>query len=201
MLIDTILGGAAAIKCDVLDAAPDPEIEWFSDETRVFSGPSASSMIVYVDDGRYLYIRSLTGAQRGAKYHCEVANKLGNQRAVSPTTYSLTGDIEAGVVTEYRPLEPVFIRLGYTDETPVYYPAAIPRADGAASSLGIVCPSNSNFSSLSSGLLINFRSRFTDVVEFDLTCVLTGTPIIPIPEIKFKFVITGKPTSPCTGLL
>lgn len=188
--IGTILGGAVAIECDVLDAAPVPRIEWFADDQKI-----ASSMIEYVDDGRYLYIQSLTEQQRNAQYHCEVANKYMYLRAIAPTTYTLTGNIGMNYVTVYKALEPIFVSLGETEQTVVVYVAAVPRADGTASVLGISCPTDPNVIIVSNGSVITIQSRFTksDSVEsLDITCVLVGSPITPSPEVHFSFTVIGK---------
>lgn len=192
--IKTILGGAVAIECDVLDAVPAPLIEWFADDQLLASGPSVFSPLLYVDGGRYLYIQSLTEQQRNVQYHCEVANQLGYLRAIAPTTYTLDGDINMHTVTVYKPLETLLITLGDTEQKVMYYVAAVPQADGINPSvLSVVCGHDTNVTVLSNRLVIIFRSHFTKSVEsYTITCVLVGSPITPSPEVYFSFTVQGK---------
>lgn len=70
--------------------------------------------IRYVDN-RYLFIKSLTVAQRNSQFYCVVANAyLGTNPQRSPTTYSLSSDIPADQLITYAQLESYTVELGST---------------------------------------------------------------------------------------
>ena len=194
--IKTILGGAVTMECDVLDAVPTPKIQWFADGRLVTAGPSPFSVIVYDEGGKYLFIRSLTAEHRRARYHCEVANKLGHLRAVAPTTYTLNGVIDMHTLTVYRPLEPILVSVGETERRIVYYSVAIPDRGGIRSSpLAIICPSSDTYVTITSnGLVLTIRNTFTEEVTeaYAVVCRLIGSRVTPTPELHFRFFVKGR---------
>lgn len=124
----TVLNGAVAMECDVLDARPKPEILWFrnNDPTPVVKERG----ILYFEGGRFLFIPQLTPLQRMSSYHCEVANAypfLTHVRA--PTTYLLDGNIPSFTLKVYRPVDELnYAVLG--EEVTYVYPAASVDRDG-----------------------------------------------------------------------
>ena len=194
MEIGTVLGGTVAIKCDVLDAVPVPQIQWFVNGERIVFGSSDHESVMFIDGGRYLYIQSLTAEQRNSQYRCVVANKFSFQRAIAPTTYRLDGNIRMHSITVYKPLEPILLRLKVIEQTVVYYyPAAVPKPDGTASILSISCPTDPNVNIQSNGLVMTIDSLFTKLVEsYNVTCELLGSPISPTPKLHLSFTVVGE---------
>ena len=83
------------MECDFLEASPRPRIQWFMNNGTF---PIAEEMdqdeVLFVEEGRFLFIRVLTAHQRNSSFHCEVVNAfLGTQPQRSPITYTLGGDI------------------------------------------------------------------------------------------------------------
>ena len=99
--IATIVGGAVTLECDIGAANPAPTIIWFAN-TNEFP-PAPPNSVLYVDEGRYLFIRVLTDTLRNQQYYCEARGLLLNNTIDrSPITYTLTGEIPTGTLMRYR---------------------------------------------------------------------------------------------------
>ena len=97
----TVENGAVAMECDFLDASPRPQVQWVMNNVST-SPIDMTDNILFLEEGRFLYIRSLTSPQRGSFFHCEVVNAfLGTMPQRSPTTYTLEGDIPSDTLETY----------------------------------------------------------------------------------------------------
>ena len=93
------MNGAVAMECDFLDASPRPQVQWVMNNVTTID---MDGDILFLEEGRFLYIRSLTSQQRGSFFHCVVVNAfLGTMPQRSPTTYTLEGDIPPGILETY----------------------------------------------------------------------------------------------------
>ena len=129
-LVKTAEGGPVALECDILTSRPPSRIEWFVNES---STPIAEILfnyqIVYIREGRYLFISELTSSQRNGRYHCEVIYPfLTPQRIRAPTTYILNESPDANAVTYYIPIE----QIPAVSREPLVYIMAV----GAVDSMG-----------------------------------------------------------------
>ena len=99
--VATIVDGAVTLECDIGAANPAPTIVWLAN-TNEF--PLAlPNDVLYVDEGRYLFIRVLSDMQRNQQYYCEARGLLLNNTIDrSPITYTLTGEIPTGTLMRYR---------------------------------------------------------------------------------------------------
>ena len=101
MEVATIVDGAVTLECDIRAANPAPTIVWFAN-TNEFD-PVLPSDVLYVDEGRYLFIRELSDSQRNQQYYCEARGLLLNNTIErSPITYTLTDQIPTGTLMRYR---------------------------------------------------------------------------------------------------
>ena len=101
MEIATIESGAVTLECDIEAANPAPMIAWVANTSDFPRAPPNS--VLYVDEGRYLFIRVLSDMQRNQQYYCEARGLLLNNTIErSPITYTLTGEIAIGTVMRYR---------------------------------------------------------------------------------------------------
>ena len=125
--VATIVGGAVTLECDIRAANPAPTIVWFAN-TNEFP-PAPPNSVLYVDEGRYLFIRILSDTQRNQQYYCEARGLLLNNTIDrSPITYTLTGEIPTGTLMRYREnLGTSVIKVG--DDTLVLPYALAARAD------------------------------------------------------------------------
>ena len=98
------LGDTVLMECDLLQGNPTPIVQWYANNRRfnqVRSPPE--NEVLYLDGGRYLFIRALTVSQREQTYQCEVTNALINTRVVAPVSYTFTQEVvetESGVFGE-----------------------------------------------------------------------------------------------------
>jgi hypothetical protein len=132
--LQTVIRGAVAMECDVLDARPSPKILWFANnDPTPIAEIKHLDRIHYLDGGRFLFIRRLTVKQRMSNYHCEITNAFFTTASVrAPTTYALDGNILSYTMAVYRPAD----KLNYAvlGEPVTYaYPAAQPDQDGTTS--------------------------------------------------------------------
>lgn len=86
------MGQSVLMECDILGGNPSPAIQWYADNRLQFnqvSSPPApkESEVLYLESGRYLFIRALTASQRRYSYWCEVTNALINIRIRGSATY------------------------------------------------------------------------------------------------------------------
>lgn len=101
--LPTIVDGSVGLLCDFLAGNPSPTIRWYADGILVGEFVSSSRAILYVENGRYLYIQKLTAIQRSRQYYCEARNLLLNNTIMrSPTTYDLAVDLPIGGFWLYK---------------------------------------------------------------------------------------------------
>ena len=108
--VQVVLGGAVALQCMVPDANPPPEIVWFN---------SAGEMIKFVEnevfleeDGRYLFLATLTAERLQDMYRCQVTNVNLTETIISSTQYSLSDDLPAGEPLVYKGIGDLVGRSG-----------------------------------------------------------------------------------------
>ena len=129
--LPTVLGGAVAMECDVLDAKPKPEIQWFrNNEPTAIMEERRQYNIMYLKNGRFLFIRQLTALQRMSSYHCEVVNAyLTPTHVRAPTTYLLDGNIASFTLKVYRPEDELNHAI-FGEDVTYFYAAAHADQDG-----------------------------------------------------------------------
>ena len=141
--IETVVGGAVTLECDFGASNPAPVVQWFGNGTVIPEDRANGNAILYLDGGRYLYIRALTAAQRTMRYHCEVTNfRDDNDFSMrAPTTYTLDTDLANVGLTVYKDLGTQVGTVGLQLE--FVYVAVNLDADGNFTFIGLSCPSNS----------------------------------------------------------
>ena len=98
--VSVVVGGVAALECDVCVRVPLPTIEWSDSAGTTFTDEQ------FLEGGRYLYIPEVTGGHIGRTYNCQVGTN------VAPTTYRLVGDLPADIIKEYKPIGDLIGRVG-----------------------------------------------------------------------------------------
>ena len=193
--VQTVEGGSVAMECDFLDAKPSPIVEWFMNNgTMPIPVTEDENQVLYLDGGRYLFIRVLTAEQRSSFFHCEVANAyLGTMPQRSPTTYSLEEDLPLGMLQVYRPVQGMTVIQGRP--AVVVYAAASRRLLGA-STIFLSCHSLPDGVSVS--ISNNVVAVFTGVVgaasnrRLVIRCQVVGTTLDPEPFQDFSFIVSRK---------
>ena len=113
----------------------------FADDVTV-EEVTANNDLLFLEGGRYLYIRALTAAQRMMRYHCAVRNfhDENGMPMRAPTTYILTVDPVNVGFNVYKGLSEMVGEVG----TPVQYVyAAVARDEaGDIAPFGVSCPPN-----------------------------------------------------------
>ncbi len=135
--IGTVVNGAVALECDCNPNIPTPNVTWFAND-MVVEEMITDNRILFLEGGRYLYIRILTAAQRIMRYHCVVDNNGMPVRA--PTTYTLTADIPTNNITVYKELGTMAGGVG--EPARFVYAAAARDAAGNMIQFAITCPRN-----------------------------------------------------------
>ena len=98
--VSVVVGGVAALECDVRVSVPLPTIEWSDSAGNTFTDEQL------LEGGRYLYIPEVTGGHIGRMYNCRVGMN------VAHTTYRLVGDLPADIIKEYKPIGDLIGRVG-----------------------------------------------------------------------------------------
>ena len=177
------------MECDFLDAKPRPEVKWYLNNNTVISesGPN----VLFLENGRYLFIAELSSAQRSASFHCEVvnANLDPSTPLRSPTTYSLNADLPANTLEVYRNVSTVTGLMG--ENVRVVYAAASRRVsiennEDRAANLILQCR---GIASSGNALVIEFTNLQNSV---ETTCNLVGSIISPEPRVVLNFEVLGK---------
>ena len=88
--VSVVVGGVAALECDVCVSVPLPTIEWSDNVGTTFTDEQL------LEGGLYLYIPKVTTGHIGQTYNCRVGTN------VAPTTYRLVGDLPADTFEEYK---------------------------------------------------------------------------------------------------
>ena len=98
--VSVVVGGVAALECDVRVTVPLPTIGWFDSAETIFTDEQL------LEGGRYLYIPEVTGDHINRTYHCQAGMN------VAPTTYKLVGNLPADIIKEYKPIGNLIGRVG-----------------------------------------------------------------------------------------
>ena len=98
--VSVVVGGVAALECDVRVSVPLPTIEWS------YSADTAFTDEQLLEGGRYLYIPEVTTSHIGRTYNCQVGSNM------APTTYRLVGDLPADTFEEYKPIGDLIGKVG-----------------------------------------------------------------------------------------
>lgn len=175
--IETVEGGAVAMECDYKEAMPVPEVVWY---TSIGGGAptivvQVSHRVAFLEGGRYLVIAALTAAHRNSNFFCEVRNAyLGSSPQMSPTTYTLSGDIPNNEYIVYKPVTQVTTTVGST----VMIAHAIARRSGPmAVLLVIVCPASTAYTYSGSGVLGQFTG-FLDTGVLNIPCAVGSSELV-----------------------
>ena len=141
------------MECDFLEASPRPRIQWFMNNgTFPIAEETDQDEILFVENGRFLFIRVLTAQQRNSSFHCEVVNAfLGTRPQRSPTTYTLDGNIPPNRLEIYIGDRSVTAIIG--EPVRVVYAAARSSNDADL----VACPENTGVAiGVTSGVVVTF---------------------------------------------
>ena len=185
----TLVGGPLGLECDILDAKPQPLIQWFDDHAIV---AEVLRLIEYHDNGRILFVNILNSTQRTRKYHCEVSSPFLKNRIRAPTTFDISGNLTTENLTIYRSIPSVVdVLLGEPIMFP--YPSVAPISLGSPSIAVCYLPKGWNGEITTR---INFVITITGIERtglFQITCVIVGGRQIPIPNLPpILFRVTSK---------
>ena len=95
------LNSDVALKCDVLDAKPPPQIKWYND-TGEIQEVQQNNSVRFLNGGHYLYIRKLQSMHLQHQYYCSVTNANLSQEILAPTRYVLVDNLTQGVLMDYK---------------------------------------------------------------------------------------------------
>lgn len=99
----TTIGGSVAMECDFLEGIPRPQVEWYMNDDPV-SEIREETAILYVEGGRFLFIRFLQAWQQYSLFHCAVIQTINNTTILSqraPISYNLRGSIPYDTLVVY----------------------------------------------------------------------------------------------------
>ena len=99
--IPVALNSDVALKCDVLDANPSPQIKWCNDQGEI-QEVLQSNRIRFLDGGRFLYLRNLRATQLERQYYCNITNANLSLEISAPTRYVLIDNATQGELIEYK---------------------------------------------------------------------------------------------------
>ena len=104
---------SVALECDFLPSILPPTIRWFSNTRSRIDPVEAQNAILYLEGGRYLFIRELTAAQLMGQYHCEAMVSGQTDPVVAPTTYILNATLPSpnGLI-EYKQIGDITAAIG-----------------------------------------------------------------------------------------
>ena len=162
------------MECDVLDARPKPEIQWFTNGSRTpISEVRDQNQILYLDGGRYLFIRQMTALQRMNSYHCEVVNAYLNQTHVrAPITYLLSSNISNRALEVYRPVNELHHATSGEEVTYVYAAAQVEQDRVTASPLSLSCQDTDNLGigiGIMNGVVLNITGLSVGIATINCT--------------------------------
>ena len=99
--VPSVTDGPLTLECDVRASNPPPTIVWYGGGSVIT--PILPTVILFFDNGRYLFIRSLTSVQRQQEFYCEVQDiLLGNTNMRSPITYDISESIAPSTLVFYK---------------------------------------------------------------------------------------------------
>lgn len=177
----TVEGGAVSLICDVRGSNPtNPQIEWFADDVLLVED-LVNNTLLYLNDGRNLYIQTLSAAQRMMRYHCELITFEG-VRMRNPDTYVLTQNIFGSGILEYFGLSSGGIILAEVG-VPVQFVYAAAAIDGL--DIQVTCPSTSSVTySVTNQYVITATALMApsfppggNIASLQLECRVTGSGI------------------------
>ena len=152
---------------------------WFANDVMIEKDTTANSEVLFLDGGRYLYIRALTAAERMMRYHC-VVNNFRDENGVmpvrAPTTYTLNTDLANEGITVYRELGTMSGRVG--DTVQFVYAAAARDMNNNRPDVFITCSSNPFVTFVSSSNLVDvtLTAAAGSEDEVNFTCTLITPP-------------------------
>ena len=99
--VPVALNSDVALECDVLDAKPPPQIKWFDDQGEI-QEIKHNNNVRYLDNKRYLYLRSSQLTHFERRYYCAITNVNLSQEVSAPTRYALVDNLTQGVLMDYK---------------------------------------------------------------------------------------------------
>ncbi len=207
VMVKTVVGGALALECDFTASNPAPEVRWFANSTMLEEDTLHNNALLFLDGGRYLYMRELNAQNRTMLYHCEVVN-FHNESGMhlrSPTTYTLSTDLIDIGLTEYKGLGRKTGRVG--EAVQFVYVAAIRDTAGESVVFGITCASHLLVKiTIGSQYIVTatLTSKAENETEVSFTCELLGFDITETIEIMGTIIVSSEHDSPnncCPGLI
>ena len=179
------------MECDFLEASPSPLIKWFMNNgTFPIAEETNQDQVLFVEEGRFLFIRVLTARQRNSSFHCEVVNAfLGTRPQKSPITYTLGGDIPPNTLETYIDDRSVTAIIG--EPVRVVYAAA--TRSMAQISLSCNVQDTGTTLHLANNLVANF-SGFDNVGQLNITCniIVFEAGFMPFPTVTYSFNVARK---------
>ena len=179
--IETVVGGAVALECDFSASNPSPVVQWFADGSTRIEEDLDDNSVLYLEGGRFLFIRRLTAAQRMMRYHCEVINENGTS-VRAPTTYTLNTDLANAGLTEYRGLGSKVGGIG--QQLRFVYAATSRDESGNFEVFAITCPSTlfTTFTVENTYIVTaTLTAAAADETEVTITCQLIGSSFLFTP--------------------
>ena len=189
------------MECDVLPASPRPQIQWFnSGSIRI---EEVGHDVIYLEDGRFLFIQRLTAMQRTSSFHCEVVNAFldSSMPQRSPTTYTLEGSIPLNTLETYIGDRSVTVTLG--EPVQVVLAAAFPLTNGQSGQIVLTCTVAVNMIpgvtvTITDDVVAVFNGVGTEANrQLNVTCEvgLLGNVDIPTQTVTYSFNVARKYTS------
>ena len=85
----------------MLDAKPPPQIKWY-DDTGAIQEMRQDNSVLFLDSGRYLYLRRLQRLHLERQYYCNITNANLSQEISAPTRYVLVDNLTQGILMDYK---------------------------------------------------------------------------------------------------
>ena len=176
------MNGDVVLECDFNPSNPAPDVTWFASDAMVIEEDTTpNGEVLFLDGGRYLYIRALTAAERMMRYHC-VVNNFRDENGVmpvrAPTTYTLNTDLANEGITVYRELGTMSGGVG--DTVQFVYAAAARDASNNPINIVILCPVNEPFLILSPAghvITVTVKPEAGSQDRVNFTCQVFGSGI------------------------
>ena len=167
--LETIEGGAVAMRCDHKGGIPIPEITWYIKLGGAPGNKLERAHSVYLEHGRYLVIDGLTSEERRSRFYCMVTNAyLGTAPQRSFITYTLNRDIPANQLIMYKQNTQFIATVG--SALNIAYPVAY-REGPVREEIGFSCRTTDNFH-FGSNSIIGAASGFTNAGVENIQCSL-----------------------------
>ena len=191
--IRTVEGGGVALECDFEPSNPAPQVVWRANGGLIVEDPNGLE-ILYLEEGRFLYIRRLTAQQRliTLRYYCEVTNfrdENGVMPIRAPTTYTVDVDLQLNTLVVYKELGTQLAGVG--DLVKFYYVYGIRNQAGNFQTIGFECPPDPE-NRLSVGVnryvfSVNVLAEPTKGIgEIEFTCNQLGSQNTITGTVKFS---------------